>query len=293
MISTPFSTRSDKVFGVTNGILLVVFCIAALYPIIYVLSISMSTGASVTTGRVFLFPVDIDFSAYGRVLKDRLFWTSYANTLFYTIFGVITSLLFIVPGAYALSKGRLRGRRVFGFFIAFTMWFHAGMIPFFLNMRDLSLLDSRFGILIGFACSAFNIILMRNYFESIPSSFEEAARMDGANDLQILWKVYIPLAKPALATVTLLCAIARWNGYFWSMVLLRTEEKIPLQVYLKKTIVDLNVNEEFAGALLSNSYSMETVVGAIIVMSLIPVIIIYPIVQKYFTKGVMLGGIKE
>ncbi|AHG21896.1 sugar ABC transporter permease [Chania multitudinisentens RB-25] len=293
MISTPFSNRSDKVFGATNSILLVIFCIAALYPIIYVLSISMSTGASVTTGRVFLFPVDIDFSAYGRVFKDRLFWTSYANTLFYTVFGVITSLFFIVPGAYALSKARLKGRRVFGFFIAFTMWFHAGMIPFFLNMRDLALLDSRFGILIGFACSAFNIILMRNYFESIPSSFEEAARMDGANDFQILWKVYIPLAKPALATVTLLCAIARWNGYFWAMVLLRTEEKIPLQVYLKKTIVDLNVNEEFAGALLSNTYSMETVVGAIIIMSLIPVIIVYPIVQKYFTKGVMLGGIKE
>jgi putative aldouronate transport system permease protein len=293
MLATPFYSRSDRIFGIVNAILLGIFALCALYPIIYICSMSISSGAAVTQGRVFLLPIDIDFSAYGRVLNDKLFWTSYANTLFYTVFGVATSLLFIVPGAYALSKARIRGRRFFGFVIAFTMWFNAGMIPFFLNMRDLGLLDNRFGILIGFACNAFNIILMRNYFESISPSFEEAARMDGANDLQILWKVYIPLAKPALATITLLCAISRWNGYFWAMVLLRGEEKIPLQVYLKKTIVDLNVNEEFAGALLTNSYSMETVVGAIIVMSIIPVIIIYPVVQKYFTKGVMLGGVKE
>ena len=114
------------------------------------------------------------------------------------------------------------------------MWFSAGMIPFYLNLRDLDLLDSRWGIVISFAVNAFNIILMRNFFESVSPSFEEAARMDGANDFQILWKVYMPLAKPAIATVAMLCAISRWNGYFWAMVLLRDEDKIPLQVYLEK-----------------------------------------------------------
>ncbi|MDB5802097.1 MAG: sugar transporter permease, partial [Rhodocyclales bacterium] len=237
MLATPIYSRNDRWFGRANAALLLLFVLTTLYPIIYVISVSISTGTSVTTGRVFLFPVDIDFSAYKRVFQDHLFWTSYANTFFYTIFGTLTSLIFIIPGAYALSKKRLRGRRVIGFFIAFTMWFQAGMIPFYLNMRDLGLLDSRLGILIGFACNAFNLILMRNYFESISPSFEEAARMDGANDLQILWKVFIPLSKPALATVALLCAISRWNGYFWSMILLRTEDKIPLQVYLKKTII--------------------------------------------------------
>ena len=136
-----------------------------------------------------------------------------------------------------------------GFFIAFTMWFHAGMIPFFLNLRDLDLLDSRWGIVIAFAVNAFNIILMRNFFESVSPSFEEAARMDGANDFQILWQVYIPLAKPAIATVAMLCAISRWNGYFWAMVLLRDENKIPLQVFLKKMIVSVNLTEEAAGAM--------------------------------------------
>lgn len=293
MLATPYYSRSDRIFGRVNAILLGLFAIMAIYPVVYVAAVSMSSGAAVTAGRVFLFPVDLDFSAYTKVFQDKLFWTSYANTIFYTVFGTLASLLFILPSAYALSKRRLRGRTVIGFFIAFTMWFHAGMIPFYLNISNLGLIDSRWGIVVAFACSAFNIILMRNYFESISTSFEEAARMDGANDLQILWKVYIPLSKPAIATVTLLCVIARWNGYFWSMVLLRHEDKIPLQVYLKKMIVEVNLAEEFAGAAMAHSYSVETVVGAIIVMSMIPVLLVYPVVQKYFTKGVMLGGVKE
>ena len=117
--------------------------------------------------------------------------------------------------------------------------------------------------------------------------------MDGANDFQILWKVYIPLAKPAIATVAMLCAIARWNGYFWAMVLLRDEDKIPLQVFLKKMIVSVNLTEEAAGAMAQQAYSLETITGAIIVLSMIPVLIVYPLIQKYFTKGVMMGGVKE
>ena len=223
-----YSTR-DRLFGAVNWVLLGLFAASTAYPFIYILAVSLSSGAAVTANRVFLFPVDLTVAAFGRVVTDELFWRSYANTLFYTVFGTITSLAFIIPGAYALSKQRLRGRRIIGFFLAFTMWFQAGMIPFFLNMRDLGLLDSRIGILVGFAVNAFNVILMRNYFESISPSFEEAARMDGANDFQVLWKVFLPLSKPAIATITLLCAITRWNGYFWSMVLLRDEAKIPLQ----------------------------------------------------------------
>jgi putative aldouronate transport system permease protein len=294
MLSTPIYSRSDKLFGWVNAILLLVFSLTVLYPVIYIISVSISSGISVTSGKVLLFPKDLDFSAYTEVFKDKLFWTAYANTFFYTIFGTLTSLLFIIPGAYALSKARLRGRRIFGFFIAFTMWFQAGLIPTYLNIESFHLIDSRFGILIAFACNAFNVILMRNFFESISPEFEESAHMEGANDFQILWHIFIPLAKPAIATVTLLCAIARWNGYFWTMVLIHSEDKIPLQVYLKKMVVEVSVNETTAGILSNgNTFSMETIVAAIIVMSMIPVIIIFPIVQKYFTKGIMLGGIKE
>ena len=292
MISTPIYSTNDRWFGRVNAALLVVFALCALYPIVYVTALSFSSGEAATAGRVWLWPVEWTLAAHRHVLQDSLFWISYANTFFYTIVGTLTSLALIIPAAYALSKPRLRGRRVLGFFIAFTMWFHAGMIPFFLNLRDLDLLDSRWGIVIAFAVNAFNIILMRNFFESVSPSFEEAARMDGANDFQILWKVYIPLAKPAIATVAMLCAIARWNGYFWAMVL-RDEDKIPLQVFLKKMIVSVNLTEEAAGAMAQQAYSLETITGAIIVLSMIPVLIVYPLIQKYFTKGVMMGGVKE
>ncbi len=288
-----FHTPGDRWFGRVNTTLLVLLALLAMYPIAYVLAVSASSGLAASEGRVWLWPVDVTLAAYGHVVKDQLFWTSYANTVFYTLAGTLTSLLFIVPAAYALSKPRLRGRRVIGFFIAFTMWFHAGMIPFYLNVRELGLIDSRAGIVIAFACNAFNLILMRNFFEGVSPSFEEAARMDGANDWQVLWKVYLPLAKPALATVALLCAISRWNGYFWSMVMLYDESKIPLQVYLKKTIVEINLTEEAAGAMATQAYSLETITGAIIVLSMLPVVAAYPFVQRYLTKGVTMGGVKE
>jgi putative aldouronate transport system permease protein len=215
------------------------------------------------------------------------------NTFIYTIGGTLTSLCIIIPGAYALSRPQLFGRKYANMFVAFTMWFHAGMIPFFLNMRDLGLLDSYFGIIIGFACNAFNIILLRNFFEAVPASFEEAARMDGANEFQVLWKVFIPLAKPAIATVTLFCIVARWNGFFWAMVLLRDEDKVPLQVYLRQIITQLSDDDTFASTLISSAYSYETVSSAIMVCSIIPVLLIYPWVQKHFNKGIMMGGVKE
>ena len=286
-------TAGDKLFARINAGLLLVFVASTLYPFVYVLAASISSGLAVTSGKVVLWPVDLTLAAYRQVLGDRLFWSAYGNTFFYTILGTLTSLALIVPGAYALSKPRLRGRRVFNFLIAFTLWFHAGMIPFFLNVRDLGLIDSRLGILIAFACSAFNVILLRNYFEGLPSSYEEAARIDGADDFQLLSQIYIPLAKPAIITVALLCLVSRWNGYFWSMVLLRSESKIPLQVYLKKIIVDLRSDDGAAARLATSDYSFETLTAAIIIASLLPVVLVYPYLLRYFTKGMMLGGVKE
>lgn len=286
-------SRGDRLFGTVNAILLGVFVISIIYPFFYILSLSFSSGFMASSGQVVFLPKEPTVAAFDYVLTDPRFWISYGNTLFYTFFGTITSLLFIVPGAYALSRKRLRARRFFNLMIAFTLWFHAGLIPFFLNIRDLGLLDSRIGILVGFACNAFNIILLRNYFESIPASFAEAAKMDGANEFQLLWKVFIPLSKPALATIALFCVVSRWNGYFWAMVLLRSEDKVPLQVFLKKTIIDFNYDDEFTNSLTTSAYSVETVTAAIMVASIIPVAIFYPYIQKHFAKGIMLGGIKE
>jgi len=286
-------SRGDRIFVWINVFLIGAFAISTLYPFIYIAALSFSSGDEARAGNVILTPIEFTLAAYERVLSEPLFWSSYLNTFIYTIGGTLMSLAFIIPGAYALSRQRLYGRRFWNLMVAFTMWFHAGMIPFFLNMRDLGLLDSYFGIIIGFAVNGFNVILLRNFFEGVPSSFEEAARMDGANEFQILWKVYVPLAKPAIATVALFCIVSRWNGFFWAMVLLNDEEKIPLQVYLRKVIVVLSDDDEFASTLLTASYSFETVSAAIIVCSIIPVLLIYPFLQKYFNKGILLGGVKE
>ena len=286
-------SRGDKLFVRVNIFLLTLFALSTVYPFIYIAAVSFSSGTAVTSGEVIYRPIQMTLAAYEYVWNESQFWVSYMNTFIYTIGGTLVSLLIIIPGAYALSRPQLIGRRFFNLFVAFTLWFNAGLIPFFLNMRDLGLLDSYFGIIIGFACNAFNVILLRNFFEGIPQSFEEAARMDGANDFQVLWKVYLPLSKPAIATVALFCIVSRWNGFFWAMILLRDEGKVPLQVFLRQTIVSLTSDEEFGSTLLEAAYSYETVTAAIIVASIIPVLFIYPFLQKYFNKGILLGGVKE
>ncbi len=293
MANMSLYSSGDKAFVRLNMFLLGVFTLSTLYPFIYIASLSFSSGFQARAGNVVLTPIDVTISAYSRVLADSLFWSSYGNTFIYTIGGTLMSLAFIIPGAYALSKPQLYGRRFWNLMVAFTMWFNAGLIPFFLNMRDLGLLDSYLGIIIGFAVNGFNLILLRNFFEAVPRSFEEAARMDGANEFQVLWKVYIPLAKPAIATVALFCIVSRWNGFFWAMVLLQDDKKIPLQVYLRQVIVELSDDEDFAASLLTQPYSLETVSAALIVCSVIPILIIYPFLQKYFSKGILLGGVKE
>ncbi len=286
-------SRGDRMFVWLNMFLVGMFTLSTLYPFIYIAALSFSSGFEARAGNVVLTPIDATLAAYKQVLSEPAFWKSYLNTFIYTIGGTITSLAFIIPGAYALSRPQLFGRRYFNLMVAFTMWFNAGLIPFFLNMRDLGLLDSYFGIIIGFAVNGFNVILMRNFFEGVPSSFEEAARMDGANEFQVLWKVYVPLAKPAIATSALFCIVSRWNGFFWAMVLLQDQEKIPLQVYLRHTIATLSDDQEFSVTLINAPYSVETVTAAIIVCSIIPVLLVYPFLQKYFNKGILLGGVKE
>ena len=286
-------SRSDKLFVYINMVLIALFTLSTLYPFIYIAAVSFSDGSAASAGIVVYRPIAATLSAYDYILSEPLFWTSYVNTFIYTFGGTFISLLIIVPGAYALSRPQLIGRRFFNLFVAFTMWFNAGLIPFFLNMRDLNLMDSYWGLIIAFACNAFNIILLRNFFEAIPQSFEEAARMDGANEFQVLWKVFIPLSKPAIATIILFCMVARWNGFFWAMIVLKDEQKIPLQVYLRQVIATLKDNEEFGLQVMNFSYSAETVTAAIMVCSIIPVLIFYPFIQKYFNKGIMLGGVKE
>ncbi|MDO5402748.1 MAG: carbohydrate ABC transporter permease [Eubacteriales bacterium] len=283
---------SDLVFDFVKSFILVVFTIACLYPLIYVISCSLSNGAAVDAGKVLLLPKGINLESFKQVLTDKQFWISYGNTIFYTVLGSLFSMCVSAPAAYALSKKRFGARKVINILLSFTMWFSPGFIPLYLNYSQLGTVNNRWMILISFGIQAFNIILLRNYFESVPKEMEESANVDGANDFIIFTKIYLPLSKASLATVWLYYAMGRWNAYFWSSILIRDMDKIPLQVYLKQKIIDQSIVAEFANAIAGQQYSYNTIIYAMVVCSIIPVLCVYPFIQKFFVKGVMVGGVK-
>lgn len=283
--------NGSKLFDGFNYCLMAVILLCTLYPFYYTLIASVSNGSDVIRGNVIFWPIGVTLEAYKRIPSIANFFLSYGNTIFYTVFGAGISVIVMSMGAYALSRTRLKGRRVFGFLISLTLWFKAGIIPIYLNMDSLNLLDTRIGILLGFACNAFYIIIMRTYFEGIPVELEEVARLDGLGNFGIFTKIMVPLSKPMFATIALYCAVNRWNGYFWSMILLKDIKKAPLQVLLKKIIVE----NQMMSALDSSAgfdFTRETLVYAIIVVSIIPIILVYPFVQKYFVKGLTVGAVK-
>jgi putative aldouronate transport system permease protein len=282
--------RTEAIFKVLSYVLIGVFGILALYPVIYAFSASISGKVAYESGRVILWPVDMNFTVYKLLYNDKGFWISYINTLFYTFFGTVWSMLISIAGAYALSKKRLLFRRQFNFLVVFTMWFSAGMVPQYLNYTSMGV-NNRWGVIIAFGIQAYNIILLRNYFEGVPKEIEEAAKVDGVNEFQLLTQIYIPISKAALATVTLFYATSRWNGYFWSRLLLSDPMELPVQVYMR--ILVENYQKMFDDMPVDLPYAADSYVYAILVCSIIPVLLIYPQIQKYFAKGVNMGGVKE
>ena len=225
---------SEIIFKVLAYVLLTLFAIACLYPFIYLISASVSSVEAMDKGSVYLWPVGFQIKAYQQVFADSMFWLSYCNTLFYTMYGTIVSMLVGITGAYALSKSRLMFGRGFNFLLTFTMWFSAGLIPTYYNFKSLGV-DNRYMYIIGLGFNAFNIILLRNYFSSVSTEIEEAATIDGATEFQLLTRIYIPMSKASIATVAMFYAISRWNGYLWAQMLLGSEDQ-PLQVYIRRTL---------------------------------------------------------
>lgn len=285
--------RGDKRFDLIVKGFLLLWGIVTFYPIYYVFISSISDGIAVDTGRVIFAPIDPNLESYRKVLADRQFWISFANTLFYTIFGTLYSLMISVTSSYVLSKSYFRFRKVLNLALSFTLWFHAGFIPLYLNYKSLGVINSRWGIIVSFGVQAFNIILMRNYFENVPRELEEAGRIDGANEFRLFTDVYLPLSRPAMTTIAIYYAISRWNGFFWSMVLLKTSELIPLQVYLQQMIIQEQVVLENTTVVVNQLFTFTTLKYALIVCSILPVVIAYPFIQQYFSRGIMVGGVKE
>ncbi len=283
---------SEIIFKVIAYTLVTLFAISTLYPFIYSISAALSGKVAMDSGQVVLFPVDFSWNAIGAFFSDPVFaadlWISYTNTLFYTFYGTAFSMIVSIFAAYALSKTNLLFKRQISFFIVFTMWFSAGLLPMYFNYREL-FVDNRWGIIYGFGVQAFNIILLRNYFTSISKEIEEAAIVDGANELQLLTSIYLPMSKSALATVTLFYALSRWNGYFWNMRLVDDDLEHPLQVVLQRIVAKAGDSEYQV----DYDFSLRSLAYAAIVLSVIPIIIVYPYLQKYFARGVNVGGVKE
>ena len=289
---------SELIFKVISYTCLTVFALCCLYPFVYAISASISGADAVDYGKVILFPKDIQFEAFSRMFNDNMFWNSYTNTLFLTFYGTVWALGVSILGAYALSKKRLLFRRAFNFYLVFTMWFSAGLVPQYLNYLDtkdvfnaIGIMDDKWLVVIAMGMAAMNIVLLRNAFEGVPSDIEEAAIVDGATEFQVLSKVYIPMSKSTIATVALFFAISRWNGYFWARQMISNANEHPLQVFIRLKLEDFTDPETMAGW--NEAYSADSVIYALIVCSIVPILVIYPFIQKYFAKGVNVGGVKE
>lgn len=283
----------EKIFDIVNYTLLTIFAIMFLYPIIYVFSAAISNPYLVEIGAVTFLPKGLSLSSIKAAMNLEGIWLAYWNSIIITVFGTIVNMFFTVSGAYVLSKPDLKFKKFWMFLVIITMWFDPGMIPKYLNFRDLGMINSYTGIILGFAINTFNVIILKSFFEAVPRSLEESARIDGASQFQIMTKIYLPLSGSALTTVSLFYAVSRWNGYFWTMVLLIDDKKAPLQVFLKKLIIEKDMAGEASQMITMESLtSPQTVIYAVIALSLIPILTVYPFIQKFFKKGVTLGAVK-
>ncbi len=289
---------TELIFKIISYTLLTIFALACLYPFIYALSSSISGRHAVEYSEVVLLPKDLQFEAFSRMFKNNVFWTAYSNTLFITLYGTIWSLFSSILGAYALSKKRLLFRKFFNFFLVFTMWFSAGIVPQYLNyiatrkvFQGVGIMDDKWLVVIAMGMAAMNIILLRNAFEGVPSEIEEAAIVDGATEMQVLSNVYLPMSKSTIATVALFFAISRWNGYFWARQMMGNPNEHPLQVFIRLQLERYTDPDIMTGW--SEVYASDSAIYALIICSIVPVLIIYPFIQKYFAKGTNVGGVKE
>ena len=287
---------SDKLYDIITRFLVIFAVVICVYPFVYVISISLSSGIAVNQGRVWLYPVDIDLSTFGMVMRYGELWTSYLNTFYYTIVGTICNIIMTCLAAYPLSRRRFFMRRKLNFLLAFTMYFSGGLIPTYIVVTSLGLYNKRAAMILPVLCSAYNIMICRSAFEAIPEDLFEEAAIEGANDFTCLTRIAIPLIKPTLAVLTLYYAVARYNDFFNAMLYLGKKELQPLQLFLRKILLlassEILQSAGSTTAVAAAAMSTIQVRYVCIVLSVIPILIICPFVQNYLVKGTMLGAVK-
>ncbi|MBO0993202.1 carbohydrate ABC transporter permease [Bacillus sp. SD088] len=285
-------SQGEKIFSYTNYFILGIFGILALAPFIYVMAQSFSSQRAIVSGEVIFWPVEFNVNAYSEVLNDDAFIKAFVVSVGRTVIGTFINVFLTCLLAYPLSKPYIKGRGIILFLVVFTMLFSGGMIPTYLTVKSLHLLNSFWAFIIPSAISAFNVIIMKNFFQSVPYELEESARIDGCSNLGILFRIAVPLSMPALATIALFHAVFHWNSFFDAMLYINDRGLFPLQIYLRELIqfnqTDINLMDNMEKQLIAT----ESLKAAALIVSTIPILMVYPFLQRHFVKGIMLGSVK-
>jgi putative aldouronate transport system permease protein len=284
----------EKTFDAFNYLLLTLFAIVTVLPFIYIIAGSFATEVELTEREFFLIPHDPSIGAYQYIFSTDTIFRAMSNSVIITVFGTITNLAFTLTMAYSLSRKDLLGRNFFMNMIIFTMLFSGGMIPSYLIVKDLGLLNSYAAVILPGAISAFNLIVIKNFFQNLPAGLEESARIDGCTDMGVLWRIVLPLSKPIIATFGLFYAVGHWNNFFQALLFLNDSKMWPLQVLLREMVM---LSQMAAGDINNMDPNFvqppaQSVKMAVIVVGTIPILMVYPFLQKHFAKGVLLGSIK-
>ncbi|WP_199616475.1 carbohydrate ABC transporter permease [Paenibacillus alkalitolerans] len=283
-------------FDVFNYSLLTVLLIAVLYPLYFVIISSVSNPDLVNAGQLWFYPKETTLEGYRRIFNDDTIWLGYRNTIFYTVLGTAINVVLTLTGGYALSRADLFGRNFFTFLIVFTMFFSGGIIPTYLLVKSLGMVDTIWAMVVPNAVSAFHLIITRTFFQStIPKELLEAAVVDGCSNTRFFLRIVLPLSLPIVAVITLFSAVGHWNSYFQALIYLNDDALHPLQIVLRNILISSQMSENMVDDLVSSSQQQrvaEVMKYGVIVVASLPVLVLYPFVQKYFVKGVMIGSLK-
>ncbi len=303
-ISKVRQSRGDRAFGIVNGLLIALSFAITLYPLIYVISASISSPDAVASGRMILWPVDITWKGYQYILQYGDIWTGYANTLFYTLVGTSINLIVTLPCAYGLSRRDVPFRGLVMTLFLITMYISGGLIPGYINLSEMHMINTRWVLLLPGAVSTYNLIVARTFFaNTIPWELHEAAFLDGCSNIRLFLKIVLPLSAPIVVVMTLYYGVAHWNSYFNAMIYLSDRSKYPLQVFLREILTKgqfaadavksgAAFTEEEMIAMMKETETANLIKYCVIIVSTVPMMILYPFLQRFFTKGVMIGAVK-
>ncbi|MFY0761479.1 carbohydrate ABC transporter permease [Metabacillus dongyingensis] len=290
-------TAADRFFKLLCYFYLSLALIIVVYPLIYIISASVSDPKFVNSGEMWLFPINLTFEGYERVFQNEQIWLGYKNTIIYTAVGTAVNLMVTIPAAYALARKDFVGRGFIMGMMLVTMFVSGGLIPTYIIVKSLGLMDSMWALILPGAASVWNIIVCRTFFQtSIPNELEEAAKIDGCSNFNLFLKIILPLSAPIIAVMALFYGVGHWNSYFGALIYLRDQDLYPLQLVLRQILVLQEMSADMSGAtaeaLQRKAEIADIVKYAVIIVATLPIIIIYPFMQRFFVKGVMIGSVK-